>query len=164
MQRPVNGIFGWIIVGYLSIILIFCLVWFFPKTNKGYYQDYKKYESKIDIRQKKIIDEVEKYKKMYYTNKLSKRQLIWRLESGASNLEKLYDSFKWKKGDELTKELYVLKKQIIINYAQIYKNKANSLEKEVYFDEAQEMEYLDIIVSRYNAKDKLQREKFNIAF
>ncbi len=164
MKRSVNGIIGWIIIACLSVILLFCIIWFFPNSNKGYYKAYKKYESKVNAELKKTTDEVEKYKKQYYENKLSKRQMIIHLEQAANRLDRTYDSFKWKRGDEVTKELYTLKKQIIITYAQVYRNKARSLEKKVYYNEKDEMSYISTIVDRYNTKDKLQKEKFNIDF
>jgi hypothetical protein len=164
LRRSVDGILGWIIIAGLGIILLICIVWFFSSSDRGYYKGYKKYESKIDTSLKKTIDEVEKYKKTYYTNNLSKRQMILYLEHGADELGKLYDSFTWKRGDEVTKELFVLKKQIIINYAQVYRNKAESLDKELYYNETEDMSYLATIIDRYNTKDKLEKEKFNIDF
>jgi hypothetical protein len=119
---------------------------------------------RIDTSLKKTIDEVEKYKKTYYTNNLSKRRMILYLEHGADELGKLYDSFKWKKGDEVTKELFILKKQIIINYAQAYRNKAESLDKEIYYNETEDMNYIATLIDRYKTKDKLEKEKFNIDF
>ncbi|MCM0646966.1 hypothetical protein NBE98_01085 [Clostridium swellfunianum] len=164
MRKSLGSILGWIIIAYLSVMLLFCIIWFFPSNDKGHYKDYKKYESKIDATFKKNIEEVEKYKKLYYENQLNKRQIIARLEQGADSMEKLYDSFKWTKGDELTKELFVLKKQIIINYAQVYRNKAQALDKELYFNEVDEMSYINTIIDRYNVKDKLEKERFNIDF
>lgn len=164
MRRSVDGILGWVIIACLSIILLICIVWFFPSSDKGYYKSYKRYESRIDTSLKKTIDEVEKYKKTYYTNNLSKRQMILYLQHGADELGKLYDSFKWKKGDEVTKELFVLKKQIIINYAQAYRNKAKALDKEVYYNETEDMNYIATLIDRYKTKDKLEKEKFNIDF
>lgn len=164
MQKSVSRILGWVIIAYLSIILLFCIVWFFPKSDKGYYIDYKSYESKIETKFKAIVGETDKYKELYYKNKLSKRQMISHFEKSADKLEKLYDSFQWKKGDEVTKELYVLRKQIIINYVQVYRNKAVSLQKETYFNENRELDYIGSIIDYYNTKDKLQKEKYNIDF
>jgi hypothetical protein len=164
LRRSVDGSLGWVIIACLSIILLICIVWFFPNSDKGHYKNYKRYEVRIDTSLKKTIDEVEKHKKTYYTNNLSKRQMILYLEHGADELGKLYDSFKWKKGDEVTKELFILKKQIIINYAQAYRNKAESLDKEIYYNETEDMNYIATIIDRYKTKDKLEKEKFNIDF
>ena len=164
MRKSVGGVLGWIIIAFLSIILLVFVIWFFPNSDKGYYKDYKKSESRIDIKLKKAIDEVEKYKKTYYTNKLSKRQMISRLEKGANAMEKLYDSFKWKKGDETTKELFILKKQIIINYSLVYKNKAEALREKLYYNETEQVNYINTLIDRYNTKDRLEKEKFNINF
>jgi hypothetical protein len=164
LRRSIDGILGWIIIAFLSIILLICIVCFFPNSDKGYYKGYKKYESRIDLSLKKTVDEVEKYKKSYYENKLSKRQIILHLEQGANSLEKLYDSFTWKKGDEITKELFVLKKQIIINYAEVYRNKAADLREELYYNEQDDLNYINTIKDRYNIKDRLEKEKFNIRF
>jgi hypothetical protein len=164
LQKSIGRILGWIIIAYLSVILLFCIVWFFPRSDKGYYIDYKQYDSKIEVQFKAIKEETEKYKNLYYTNKISKRQVIYRLERGADKLEKLYDSLKWKKGDEVTKELFSLKKLIIINYAQVYRNKAVSLHKETYYNEKLELDYITSIIDRFNTKDKLQKEKYNIEF
>jgi hypothetical protein len=164
VRRSVGGTLGWIVILYLSVVLLLCVVLFFPNNDKAYYRDYKKYELTISASFNKTVSEVEKYKSLYYSNKLSKRQMIAHLERGADALDELYDSFKWKKGDEVTKELYALKKQIIINYAQLYRNKAGSLEEEYYYNEESEMAYITTIIDRYNTKDKLQKEKFNIKF
>lgn len=164
MQKSVSRVLGWILIAYLSLVLLFCIIWFFPKTDRGYYIDYKQYETKIELNFRDILAETEKYKNLYYSNKLSKRQMISRMEDSANKLERLYDSFKWKKGDETIKELYTLKKLVIINYAEVYRNKAISLYKETYFNEKFELDYVTSIIDRYNIKDKLLRERYNYKF
>jgi hypothetical protein len=164
LQKSIGRIFGWVVIGVLTLTLLFCIVWFFPLTNRSYYLQYKRYDTKIEAQLKNIREETEKYKNLYYTNKLSKRQMIYRLEQGADRMERLYDSFKWKRGDEITKELFSLKKLIIINYAQAYRNKAVSLDKGTYYNEKVELDYITTVIDRYNTKDRLQKEKYKVNF
>lgn len=159
-----SSILGWVVIIYLSIIILFCLIWSLPNSDKGNYRAYKAYESKIDKRLQQILDNINSNSNKYYSNEISKKKMISYLNKASSDLEDLYDSFKWEKGDEVTKELFVIKKQIIIKYAQIYKNKAMALYNGIASNELEETEYINILTDQYNLKNRLQREKYNLFF
>lgn len=148
----------------LCIIFIFCLIWILPVNDKKNYKDYKAYEGKINSKFNEIINIVNDYEKKYNSNELSKREIITEYKKYSKKLEKLYDSFTWKRGDIVTKGLYSIKKIIIINYAQIYYNKAVALESDIPSNEIEETEYINILIEQYNRKDKLQRQIYNIDF
>jgi hypothetical protein len=160
----ISGLLGWIIIGYLSIVLIIFIVWYFPFTDKGSYRSYKQYERGFDKKLQESVDGVDKYTTLFYTNKINKFQMEQYLKQSSNNLNYLYDSFKWTKGDEVTKELYVIKKQIIIDYAQIYGNRLKAVQKGIKANETDEFIYIKTLNDRYNLKDKLQREKYNLSF
>ncbi|MCM8711123.1 hypothetical protein M2651_08790 [Clostridium sp. SYSU_GA19001] len=160
----INSVLGWITVIYLVIILLFCLIWFLPGSDKGNYKAYKVYESKIDKRFEEIKNNVDSSINKYYSNEISKKKLIINLYKYANELEKLYDSFNWKKGDEVTKELFIIKKQIIIEYIQLYKDKATALEKGIMSNEIKQTEYINLLVKQYNLKDIFQKERYNLSF
>lgn len=160
----ISGVIGWIIIAYLSFVLIFFLVWYFPVTDKGSYRSYKQYEKNFDKKLQETIDGIDRYSSLYYTNKLTKYQMEEYLKSSTNSLDYLYDSFKWTKGDEVTKELFSIKKQIIIDYAQIYSNRLKAIQKGIKPNETDELTYIKTLYDRYNIKDRLQKEKYNINF
>ncbi|MBL4936737.1 hypothetical protein JK636_13315 [Clostridium sp. YIM B02515] len=164
MKSSSKSILGWIVILYLSITLILFIVWFFPWNSKQEYKNYKHYESSINKKLQATIDSVDKFDIIYQEKKISKRQLISKLKRASYELEKLHDSFKWRKGDDVTKELYLLKKEIIISYAQIYKNRAQALSNGIIINEQADTNFIQIIIDRYNHKDKLERERYNLAF
>lgn len=159
-----GSILAWIIIAALSITLIFCMIYFFQGTNKSNYKKYKSYESKIDSEFNEILNSVDEYVKRYNANQLSKREMIAEYKKYSKKLERLYDSFKWKRGDVVTKSLYSIKKNIIISYSQIYYNNALALENNIESNELEELEYISILSQQYNRKDKLQRQIYNIDF
>jgi hypothetical protein len=158
----INGMLGWVIIVYLSVILLFLLVWFFPGNDKWNYKSYKQYEKKIDNELQIVIDKMKINNTNYYESKITKRQVISYLKQGSKDLNKVHDSFKWRKGDEITKELFLIKKQIIIDYAQPYEQKAKALDNELIYNDTQETDYINTLIARYNIKDRLQKEKFNL--
>lgn len=155
---------GWIVIVTLSIILLFCIVWFFPNNDKANYKKYKSYESSIDNRLQEIIGEANAYTAKYDANEISKGELISQFGNTSNKLEKLYKSFSFKKGDIVTKELYIIKKLIIIKYAQIYKDKAVALKSGIASSEVEETQNITLLTNDYNKKDKLQKQRFNIGF
>lgn len=163
-SNKIDNVLGWIIIVTLSLVLLFCILWVFPSGDKANYKRYKSCESKINKEFQQIISKTEENSKIYYSNQISKRQMISHLNKAAKDLTKLYDSFKWKRGDIVTKELFAIKKNVIINYAQIYENKAESLENGTMFDETEESEYISILMNEYNLKDRFQKERYNISF
>jgi hypothetical protein len=154
----------WVIIAYLSIAVVFCIIWFLPNSDKVNYKRYKEYESKMENKQKEITDNADKYLVLYYSNKIGKKQAINCLKQTSDDLTKLYGSFDWDKGDEVTKELFSIKKQVMIIYSEIYRNKAKALEKGIISNETDDINYINTLVERYNIKDKLQREKYELTF
>lgn len=159
-----NRIIKWVVIAYLSITVLFCIIWFLPNSDKVNYKRYKNYESNIEKKEKEITDTGDKYLVLYYSNKISKIQAIGYLKQTSDNLNKLYKSFDWNKGDEVTKELFSIKKQVLIIRSEIYRNKAKALEKSITSNETDDVNYINILVERYNIKDKLQKEKYEITF
>jgi hypothetical protein len=159
-----NSLLAWVLFIYVSIIIVFFAVWFWPNTDKAYYKSYKQYEVIFDRTLNETIDEASKYNTNYYENKVSKKQAIEYFEASSDKLVKLYDDFRWTKGDAVTKEIYTIKKQIIISYSQLYYDKAKSMENGVLPNENDYMTYITTLISHYNIKDKLQKQKFDISF
>lgn len=155
---------AWIVILYLSITLIFFVVWFFPWSSKQEYKYYKHYESSFNKKLQATIDSVDKFHSIYQEKKISKRQLVSRLKQASYDMEKLHDSFKWRKGDDVTKELYLLKKEVMITYAQIYNNRAHALSNGIIINEQADTIFIQTLNDRYNVKDKLEREKYNLSF
>jgi hypothetical protein len=159
-----NGIIKWAVIAYLSITVLFCIIWFLPNSDKINYKRYKNYESKIEKKEKEITNNGDKYLVLYYSNKISKKQIIGYLKQTSDDLNKLYKSFDWNKGDEVTKELFCINKQILIIRSEIYRNKAMALEKGIISNETDDVNYINSLVERYNIKEKLQKEKYELTF
>lgn len=148
----------------LAISLIVSIKYLYVNRDKRYFKNYVTYEESIDRKQQVIMTKVDADMKEYYNNKRSKAQIISNLNNAANDMENLYDSFKWKKGDEITKELFTMKKQIIITYAQIYKNRARAFTSNVDYNEAGETDFVSQLTSRYIQKDRYQRMRYKIQF
>lgn len=157
---------------YVKVIITICTFIFLLgftiyvsyNPDKIDYQNYKKYEVNIDKSYQLIINNAEKYTNDYYLNKISKRQIISYLDKTSSDLRKLYDNFNYNKGDEITKELFVIKKQIIITHAQIYSDRAKAIPTGIKSNETSELAFIQSLLDRYLEKDRLEKEKFNINF
>lgn len=159
-----KNIIGYVIIIVLSIIFLVLFIWLLPNNDKLNYKNYKGYESKIDKQLKDILASTDNFSKLYYGNKLSRNQMMSKLKDSAQKLNKLYDDFKWKKGDSVTKELFTLKKQVIINYANIYEYKAKAINKELPSTESQELIFIQALQEHYNEKDRYQKERFKLPF
>ncbi|SKA84009.1 hypothetical protein SAMN05428976_106104 [Clostridium sp. USBA 49] len=153
---------GWSIILILIIVLAILLSCLYFGNNKLNYKKYKIYESKIDKEFNEIINTIDADDKRYNANELSKRQIIEKYKKSSIKLEKLYDSFKWKKGDGAVKQLYTIKKYIIISYSQLYYNKAVALENNIASNETEEIEYINILTENYKKKDKTQKQIYNL--
>lgn len=66
------------------------------------------------------------------------------------------------KGDGAVKQLYTIKKYIIISYSQLYYNKAVALENNIASNETEEIEYINILTENYKKKDKTQKQIYNL--
>ena len=159
-----NSIFSYILITGLAIVLLFMIVWFLPSSDKSNYRNYKAYESKIEKKLSDTIASTKNSSELYYKNQISRRVMIAKLKEAANKLTKLYDDFKWKRGDAVTKQLFTIKKQIIINYAQIYEYKAKAMERELPSTEQQELIFIQTLQEQYLVKDRYQKERFKLPF
>lgn len=132
--------------------------------DKINYKRYKAHEAKVDKSFQDIIKYADIYTREFYDNKISKRQMINNLEATSRDLESLHDSFRWRWGDPVTKEIFLIKKQIIINYSEYYKNKSRGLLYGIKSSEMEQLDFIKKITDRYNERDRYQRQKFKIKF
>lgn len=149
---------------YILTFLFFIFAYYFSNSDEVNYKKYKDYETSINKKQIVIISNIEKSIKAYSENKIHKRNIIYELRQGAYKLEKLYSSFSWDKGDENTKSLFIIKKQVILNTAQIYSKKAEALEVGFGYNEKADREFIDILMERYNLNETFEKERFNLKF
>lgn len=159
-----NDIMKYILIIGIAVFLLLILIWILPNSDRSNYRSYKAYESKINKQLNDVITSTNTSSSLYYKNGITKKQMVSKLKDAAHKLTKLYDGFKWKRGDSNTKELYIIKKQIIINYAQIYEYKAKSIEKAMPSTETQELTFIDILEKRYLEIDRYEKERFRLAF
>ena len=149
---------------YILAFLFFIFTYYLSNSDKANYNRYKDYEGKINKEQQGITNNMDKYIKSYSANKISKKDIIYELKQGAYKLEKVYSSFSFSKGDENTKSLFIIRKQIMLNTVQIYLNKANALEANIGYNEKADREFIDILMERYNLDESFERQRFNIKF
>lgn len=156
----------------VKLLLFFCLVmgiiiaavYYRSSWDKMYFNKYVSYEETINKKQQAIMSQIDGYMQEFYDNKKTKSQIVSNLETAAKDMENLYDSFKWKKGDEVTKELFTIKKEIILTYAQIYKNRAAAITTNVEYNESGETAFITTLLDRYTQKDRYERMRYNIKF
>jgi len=149
---------------FIFIFTLLIFVYYFSNSDKVNYNKYKKYEVSINKKQQIIISEIDKSLKSYNENKIHKRDIIYELRQGGYKLDKLYSSFSWNKGDENTKCLFIIRKQIMLNTVQIYLNKADALEAGIGYNDKADREFIDILIERYNLDEGFEKERFNIKF
>lgn len=151
-----------------GIILILVSLLFYNSLQGGYdkrqFKRFIAYDEGISQEVQSIVSKVNTYSTEYYENKRSKKQYIGNLKDSAKELEKLYDSYRWNKGDEVTKEMFIIKKQIMLNYVHIYANKARAIESNVNYSELEDMNYITSLMDRYNSKNRFQRQRYDINF
>lgn len=132
--------------------------------DKKHFLKYVTYEETINKKQQAIMTHIDGCMKEYYDNKRSKKEVVSNLQAASKDMEKLYDSFKWNKGDEITKELFIIKKEIILTYADIYINRARAISAEVEYNEQGDTDFIISLQDRYVQKDRYQRERYNLKF
>ena len=159
-----DNLIKFVIILLLLLCFLLLISKIFASEGKKQFKKYISYETSFNKKQEIIISKLEVYSKEYYENKRSKKQYISNLKSSAEDMEKLYNAFSWNKGDEVTKELYIIKKQIMLNYIQIYINKATAIEKDVDYTEFENMTFITSLLERYIQKDRYQRQRYNIKF
>lgn len=159
-----NNIVKLLLLFCLSMGIIIAVVYYRDSLDKMYFNKYISYEENINKKQQTIMSQVDGYMQEFYENKKTKSQVVSNLETSAKDMENLYDSFKWKKGDEVTKELFTIKKEIILTYVQIYKNRAAAISTNVQYNEAGENEFITTLLDRYTQKDRYERIRYNIKF
>jgi hypothetical protein len=159
-ENPWNIILGL----YIFIMILLISAYYFSNSDKANYNKYKDYEASINKKQQIITNNIDKSMKGYAENKIHKKDTIYDLRQGGYKLEKLYSSFSWNKGDENTKALFIIKKQIILNTAQIYLNKAKALEVGIGYNDGADKAFIDMLMQRYNLDEQFEKERFNIKF
>jgi len=161
--REMGGFFKLIIIIYIIVVILFLSIYLFSSSDKRQYKRYKNYEVSINRKQQVIIDNLNKEFIAYQANKRSKRQMINSYEKASKDLKKIYNSFKWKKGDIITSELYLIKRHIVLNYSEIFYFKAEALRNNIPYNDLEDTNYIDLLLDRYYKKDKMQRDKFNVS-
>lgn len=163
-----NNKFDWrkilklVIIGVTIIAALGIFLYFFLDINKFNYNRYKKYEVDINKKLDVINGTLDKHLKEYTSNTITKTMMIKYYEDSSLQCNRLYSSFTWRMGDEGTKELYIIKKHIILIYAYIYISKANALKDKMEFQESVEVDFITKLQDRYVMKDRIERIKFNI--
>lgn len=153
-----------------SLIAVIFLVVYLVNINKDsednyhMYKRYKNYEQQIDKKIKIINKEFDQNSNLYYKNSISKSKFITNIKENILDLEDVYNNFKWSQGDTLTKEMFVIKKQIILNYIKLKEKRYKCLEKAIKYTSTDEENYIKELEDKYNQKDKLEREKYNLPF
>ena len=156
--------FNIMLVLYIFIFIFLVLIYYLPNSDKLNYNKYKSYEENFVKKQKIITNSIDKSIKDYSENKVQKKDLIYGLRQGVYKLEKSYGSFSWNKGDENTKSLFIIRKQVMLNTAKIYLNKANALEVGIGYNDKADKEFINILMERYNLDESFEKERFNIKF
>lgn len=172
MSRPIysyrvldgNELIKYVLIGYIFVVILFIAIYFVPSVNKFYYTRYKDYEVTVDKKSQLLIKDIDAYTKEYYDNKISRWQMEYHLNSTANSFMSLYNSFRWNSGDEVTKELFLLKKQILLNYAEIYRNRSKAISMGIKSNELEEMTLINSLTNYYLDKDKLEKIKYKIPF
>lgn len=153
-----------ILIGYVILIICFIAIYCGPSVNKFYYKRYKTYEAKVDKKCQNIIKDIDIYTKEYYDNKLSRWQIVGHLNKTSRQLNSLYNSFRWGTGDEVTKELFTIKKQIILNYSELYRSRAKAISNGIKANEMEQYDYIKRLNDMYLEKDRLEKQKYKIPF
>lgn len=161
--REMDGLFKMLAIVYIIVVVLFLSIYFFASSDKRQYKRYKNYEVSINTKQQIIIDNANKDLVTFQANKISKRQMINSYEKASKDLKKLYSSFKWKKGDIITNELYMIKRQIVLNYSQIFYFKSKALHDNIPYSDLEDTNYINVLLDRYSKKDKIQRDKFKVS-
>lgn len=157
------------IVKFLALLIvasgiIFFIAYYGDGWDKRHFLKYVSYEDTINKKQQAIMSQIDNSMKEYYENKKTKKEILSNLNAASGDMEKLYDSFKWDKGDEITKELFIIKKEIILSYSVLYINRAKAISAEVEYNEQGDNDFIAMLQDRYIQKDRYQRERYNIKF
>lgn len=163
-RRKNNKSLPFVAGAYLLAIIILVIIFLYFNVDKINYKRYKAYEAKVNVSFQDIIKNADIYTKDYYNNKITKKQMIDNLAATSKDLESLHDSFRWRWGDQVTKELFLIKKEIIIDYSQYYKDKYKGLLYGVKSSEMEQLNYIMRLTIRYNERDRYQRQRFKIRF
>lgn len=149
---------------YIFIFIIFSLFMLFSNRSKSNYEHYKNYETKINNKMDSIVSSNYNLTKKYYDNASSKLSLIINTEYSYLRLESLYKNFLWNKGDNATLQLYLMKKQILLDYAEMYKKKLSYLITGKSYDDEYYMKSINVLEHNYLIKDEEECKKLHIPF
>ncbi|MDP4146070.1 MAG: hypothetical protein Q8936_16530 [Bacillota bacterium] len=155
----------WVIIfTYIFITVLFFITYGEVNYDKINYKLYKTYEISINEDQDSILADADKYVFEYYNGISSKRETVRKLGKVEKKLNKVYNSFKWNRGDVGTKEIYSIKKQIMLEYIGMYKNISDALRYGIKYSDLEDLQNIKSLKQKYIEKDIFEREKFNINF
>ncbi|HEY5561259.1 MAG TPA: hypothetical protein VIK72_05795 [Clostridiaceae bacterium] len=150
----------------ILVILVLVLIigfFLFNSNGKQNYINYSRTQEKINVKLNNLLSTEANIEKIYYANKLDEGETVKRIKKVAKDLEHLYDSFSFNKGDIYIKELYITKKEIIIDYAELYMNRAESISKGIKPIDS-DLTYITNLGIRYTALDNVLKSKYKINF
>lgn len=147
---------------YIIVLAFFLMIVFTYNPSKSAYIKYKNYEKKIDKEMNSIVSSDTKTTQSYYSNDCSKIHMLFNTEKSYLQIKYLYSNFTWNSGDSITRELYLIKKQIILNYVQMYKNKFSCLIKAKSYTDDIYMKNISNLQHNYSLKEAEECEKLNL--
>lgn len=147
---------------YVIVLAFFILLISTYNPSKASYIKYKNYEKQIDKEMDSIASSDSKTTESYYANNCSKIHMLFNTEKCYLQIKYLYSNFSWDSGDSKTRELYLIKKQIILNYVELYKNKFSHLINGKSYTDDTYMKNISNLKHDYTLKDAEECEKLNI--
>jgi hypothetical protein len=114
-RRNTHKSLPFVVGAYVLTSIILIIIFLYFNVDKINYKRYKAHEAKADKSFQDIIKYADIYTKDYNNNKISKKQMIDNLAATSRDLESLHDSFRWRWGDQVTKELFLIKMELIID-------------------------------------------------
>lgn len=151
-----------VLIIYLIIALFFIIALIFSNSDKYYYYEYKKYEADVEKKCEAVISNADNTTSSYNLGKISRNKMMNTLKDDSSQLIEIYDNFTWNEGDAETKELYTVKREIIISYARLYDSRVKAALVGITYSETDQAAYIKSLSDRYNEVDIDEKEKLNI--
>lgn len=147
---------------YLFIALFFVIALIFSNSDKYYYYEYKKYEAKTEKKCEAVISDADNTTSSYNLGKISRNKMMNTLKDDSAELMYIYDNFVWNDGDAETKELYTVKREIILCYARLYDSRVKASLVGITYSETDQADYIKRLSDRYNEVEIDEKEKLNI--
>lgn len=151
-----------ILILYLLITLFFIAALLWGNSDKYYYYQYKKHEADVEKKCEEVISNADNTTSSYNAGKISRNKMMNVLKDDSSQLIGIYDNFTWTCGDAETKELYSIKKEIILSYARLYDSRMKAALVGITYSETDQADYIKRLSDRYSEVDTDEKEKLNI--